>query len=460
LNILFFTAPSDNSFVRLGRCGGRAKAGEKWPPVKLLFAAGAARQHAVVRLIDAEGILSPEQFIAAVNTFGPDLAVCEPTPGSSANDNFWAGKIKAVAKDCRILAIGAFPSAIPAEFIEAFSSFDYVIAGEAEQVISQLVRGSAPETTPSLWTCHQAATSVMPYADLDSLPYPAHDLLDRRNYFSPFSPRPFTVTETSRGCPYSCIFCNARDMSGVTPRFRSSANLSGELALLRQLGFGEVKFNDEIFTLDRDRTREIIAMIAREHRGLTWKCNTRADLLDEQLLTEMAGSGCRLIYIGVESATESILEYYRKKVPLEKLPEVVTAARKVGIKTVLHFMFGAPQETWETVESAISYACTTDPDYVGFNILTPYPGTQLLRDLQTRNLLPATPWDCLDQSGAAAVRTEALSGADLVTALTKANRSFYLRPSVLLRNLAELRHPRQVVRLVATAKRIMLGSKG
>ena len=58
-------------------------------------------------------------------------------------------------------------------------------------------------------------------ADLDTLPYPAHELLDSRIYYSPFSHLPFTVTETSRGCPFSCIFCNARDMGGTTPRFRS-----------------------------------------------------------------------------------------------------------------------------------------------------------------------------------------------------------------------------------------------
>jgi radical SAM superfamily enzyme YgiQ (UPF0313 family) len=249
-------------------------------------------------------------------------------------------------------------------------------------------------------------------------------------------------------------------MGGTTPRFRSTGNLSGELRFIRSLGFREVKFNDEIFTLDRVRTLDVTAMIARDHRGLSWKCNTRADLLDEQLLREMSLSGCRLVYIGVESAAESILEYYGKKVPLERLPEIVQAAKKVGIRTVLHFMFGAPQETWETVDATIRYACATDPDYVGFNILTPYPGTQLQQDLHQRGLIPASDWGRLDQSGAAALRTEALSAADLETALNRANRSFYLRPSVLLRTLTELRHPRRFVRLAAAAKRILLGPKG
>jgi len=460
MKIMFFTSPSEKKFVRLGRCGGSSKGGEKWPPIKLLFAAGAARKFADTVLLDAEGVMSADTFTRKVTQFGPDVAICEPTPGSIATDNDWAETIKRICRDATVIALGPFASALPERLLNDFGHFDHVIAGESESAVQQIALGNSPAETPSVWTRGKEAPPLSPLlADLDLLDLPAHDLLDTRIYSSPFTRLPFTITETSRGCPFRCIFCNAGEMSGKTPRFRSTERLSEELALVRRLGFAMVKFNDESFTLNRERTMDICAMISRDHPGLLWKCNTRADLLDEELLGKMAGAGCRLIYIGVESASASLLEYYRKDVPLDRIPGLVKTSRKHGIKTVLHFIFGAPEESLATINETIGFACSADPDYVGFNLLTPYPGTDLHRDLISRGLLTSVSPHFLDQSSEVSVTAGSLSSADLFQAIARANRTFYLRPAVIMRHLAELRDPGQLFLHAKTATSIFSRSR-
>lgn len=460
MNILFFTSPSNNNFVRLGRCGGQAKAGEKWPPVKLMFAAGAVRDYGNVRIIDAEGVMSSERFCEEVRSFKPGLAVCEPTAGSAANDSQWAGRIKELSPAALTVATGAFASGMPGGFLGEFSSFDAVAAGEAENILRSLASGVLPAAIEGLWLRNGGDAAKREFGDFDELPFPAHDLIEGKIYTSPFTRQnPFTVTETSRGCPYRCIYCNASDMSGARTRFRSISNVSQELTFIRRLGFREVKFNDETFTIDRDRTFELSGMIARDHAGLTWKCNTRADLLDDALLAVMARAGCHLVYIGVESASSAILDYYRKEVPLDEVAGIVASARRYGISTVLHFMIGAPQETWETVRENIRFACAANPDFVAFNILTPYPGTLLRVDLDSRGLLVSSDWKALDQSRSAVIRTENLSEDDLVTALAASYQGFYLRPSYMVRRLLQMRSPGELLRSIVAAGNIFLKHK-
>lgn len=459
MKFLFFTPPVNYSYVRLGRCGGLSKGGEKWPPVKLMFAAATVRDGVDVKILDAESRMTARDFMDRVRLFRPDVVVFEPTPGSIIHEDKTISQIREFFPDVRSIALGGFATPFAREILLRFSNIDFVIDGEAELPLKDFVELGGRAPAKGMWYRSDGnptfAGENRIVEDLDTLAFPAHDLIEGKIYSSPLVKRtPFTITESSRGCPHECIFCNAQFMGGKVPRFRSVGHLLEEMEFIRRCGFREVKFNDETFTLDKGRTLEFSEELLRRDIGLSWKFNTRADYLDGEILENVSRAGCHTIFIGVESASPDIRAYYRKNISLEQVEDVVRIARKWHIRTVLHFIFGAPGETWETVEASIRFACKANPDFVGFNVLTPYPGTRLFHDLKNRGLLLSDDPLLLDQSFTAVIRSEKLSPDDLEKAIGIANSSFYFRPAYILRRLAEM-NPRDFGRNAGALARLL-----
>lgn len=487
--VLFATMPAETRFVRLGRCGGASKAGEKWPPVKLMGAASAIREVAHVMLLDAEGVMSADAFHTRATGFlgKSTLAtlVFEPTPGSLKQDMVHLGALRARLPQLRVIAMGALASAAPAQLLNLHPEIDFAVQGEAEATLRDFIQASISRTPGAPGAPVPSSTvpsSTVPpstappqiagiwgrsedgptsggrremVTDLDSLPIAAHELLDPQAYRSPLIKRyPFTITEASRGCPQGCGFCNAWLMDGATQRRRSIRNLQSEMRHIAALGFRTVKFNDPTLTLNRAWAMELCQMMAQT--SLLWKCNTRADCLDRELVRNMAEAGCHAIFLGVESADPGIQQYYKKTMPHRTVQKAVGLCTEYGITTVLHFIFGAPQETWETINDSIKLALDSNADFAAFNILTPYPGTELRADLKSKGLLLNHQWEGLEQSGSSIIRTRALTPRNLEHAIQRANRAFYLRPSYLLKRLLKaIRHPSDIIPQARAALALM-----
>lgn len=446
MNVLFFTPPTKDSFVRLGRCGGKSKGGEKWPPVKLMFAAGAIRDIARVKILDADATMGEKEFLDEVKEFEPNALVFEPTPGTIAYEEKCIEMIKKDFPRASALALGGFATPIAREILMNFKNIDFVIDGESENTLKEFVKTNGKTAVKGMWYQNNGAPVFFGKREmmenLDDLAFPAHDLIDKKIYDTPLIKRhPFTITESSRGCPYPCIFCNAHFMDGKVPRFRSPERMIEEMKFIQECGFKEVKFNDETFTFNKERTLKFTKMMRNEKIDIAWKCNTRADRLDEEILESMAQAGCHTIFMGVESVDPKILKYYRKGVSAKQVENAVRIAKKNKIRTVLHFIFGAPDETWDTIRTSIRFACRVNPDFVGFNVLTPYPGTEVFSDLRKRKLIVSSDWGIFDQSHTAGIRTKNLSPEDLEKASKIANKEFYFRPSYIMKRLADIKNP-------------------
>ncbi len=441
MNVLFFTPPSRESFVRLGRCGGKSKGGEKWPPVKLMFGAGMLRESANVKIIDADANLGMNDFLHRVKGFGPDLVIFEPTPSSLKLETEAVKEIKKIFPGTKALCMGGFATPLAEELLTNFEMIDYVVAGEAEKTLEEFIKTG--KIVKGLWYRKRETIRFAGERGFvkifDELPFPAHEMIDKKLYNSPVvKRRPFTITESSRGCPYGCVFCNARFLDGKVPRFRSTRKLIEEMSFISSLGFREVKFNDETFTLNRKRVIDFTNELIRQRLDLTWKCNTRADFLDLELLRNMKKSGCHAMFIGVESADPEILKYYKKGISLRKIEDAVKKAKSVGIKVILHFIFGAPDEDWDSIRRSVRFALRIDPDYVGFNILTPYPGTEVYKTLHGK-YFETNDWGVFDQSHTTGLRTKHLSSKDLEEAVRTANRTFYMRPRYIAKRILSIR---------------------
>lgn len=441
VNILVYTPPSERNYVRIGRCGGSTKSGTEFPPIKLMYLAGVARERANVLFIDAdaEGI-SDKEFLARAKKFKPDIIVAEPTPASLKDEIFIAKKIKEIFKNTKVILTGPFVSAVADEILKKYKEVDCIIQGEAEKTLERIIKGEAEAKG-----IHKQDF----FMDLDKLPLPVHDLIPTKKYISAFIRKfPYTTIETSRGCPFSCTYCNAFLSSGKKPRFRSVKNIIKELKFVKSLGIKGFYLNDETFTLDKERLKKLMKAMIKEKFNFGWACNARTDTVDKEILDLMKKAGCTCIFYGVESGNQKIIDYYKKNIKLEDALKAFKLTKKAGIETMAHFILGAPEESLDTINDTVKFAKTLNPDLASFNILTAYPGTELFDDLKKKGFIEITDWSLVDQSIKANLRTQFLTARELELAAKNAYRKFYYRPKYILRKLFKIRSFRDLAKLI------------
>jgi radical SAM superfamily enzyme YgiQ (UPF0313 family) len=277
--------------------------------------------------------------------------------------------------------------------------------------------------------------------DLDSLPFPARDLLDNRLYRSPETGRPLTVIQGNRGCPAKCIFCPAGLMSGYTIRYRSPANIMAEIGeCVTRFGIREFLFHGDTFTINKNWLIELCDRIIASDHKIRWGCNSRVDTIDEERAAKMRQAGCWVVAFGVETGDQEIMDKMRKGQQVERAAQAIAICKRNGLRTHAFFVIGTPWETRQTLERTYRFARRLDTDFFDFNIAYPLPGTELYEIAVRENLFEKTPGDAGYAS--AAVRTYQLSSRELTQWRRKALLAMYLRPGYILRTLARAGSPR------------------
>jgi anaerobic magnesium-protoporphyrin IX monomethyl ester cyclase len=225
------------------------------------------------------------------------------------------------------------------------------------------VEGEIVETSP--------AARIL---DLDQLPHPARDLVNLDDY--PWNTR--GIMMTSRGCPYGCSFCSTSVFNGKKMRYHSVGRVVDEIRELRyRYGVSNIVFGDDTFTVKRRRVLEFCEEVQREGIDVSWGCDTRADLVDDELLREMKKAGLSLIFFGVEAVSQDTLNAVGKKLTVERLRSAIDACKRLGIQVIESFIIGLPFQTYESVDEISSFVSQTRPDEVLFNMLIVYPGTDM-----------------------------------------------------------------------------------
>jgi len=214
--------------------------------------------------------------------------------------------------------------------------------------------------------------------DLDGLPQIPYDLFNVRRYRGQIHGHPSVNIQSSRGCPYKCVFCYRGPSSGQKVRFKSVQNVFHEICMLYdKYGFRAFNFHDDIFTLRRSRILELCEMIITSDREIYWTCETRVDYLDYELLSYMKKAGCVQIQVGVESGSQQIIDNLQKNITKEQAKEAFANCQRLHILTEAYFMFGTPWDTAETIRETIEFAKELKSTNSIFFAATPYPGTRL-----------------------------------------------------------------------------------
>jgi anaerobic magnesium-protoporphyrin IX monomethyl ester cyclase len=323
--------------------------------------------------------------------------------------------------------------------LNEYPSLDIIVRGEGETTFIELLEKLETHSslTNVLGITYRSNDKTQhnpdrPYIhDLDTLPFPAHDLLPLEKL--KHNGKIIFPLVSSRGCVYWCDFCSTVRMFGRGYRMRSAKNVVDEMQLVHdKYGVDQVTFYDDAFSVDRNRVLKICEELKTRNLHLKWDCGTRVDMVDHELMTTMHNAGCFAVWLGVESGSETILGAMNKKIKLDQTRIAYKTAHKVGLMTIANVVLGFPGETEKTAKETIRFVQELNPDDVGFYIATPYPGTPMYEQVIKNGWLRITDFDRYDTAGPT-FETPQLSMQKLVELRAKAYQDFYLRPSYVIK---------------------------
>lgn len=286
--------------------------------------------------------------------------------------------------------------------------------------------------------------------DLDSLPFPAWDLLPMDKYST--DPRTEVMKGVverqilaTRGCPNQCTFCSSRTERSLGSRYRmrSPKNIVNEIEYMdRHFDVEVFAFVDLAFPLVKHHAMAVCQEIIDRglHKKITWTSECRVKPIDLEILAKMKESGCVRINFGIESGNDAILKMLKKNFTTEEVKKTVKIAQDVGLEVDGMFMIGLPSETEETIRETIDFAIELNVRYAIFNLFVPYPGCELWDELLSQNKISFKSWSDFTSyptySGGVPVYVpDGLLKEKLMRLQSKAMRKYYFRPRFVLNEL-------------------------
>ncbi|MBM4389138.1 MAG: radical SAM protein [Deltaproteobacteria bacterium] len=266
---------------------------------------------------------------------------------------------------------------------------------------------------------------------------PLHEAFPLSRYHLPtILHHPFTVILSDFGCPYGCRFCY---LQRVEHKLRDLENLREELEHIRRLGIRELLFMDASFGSSRKHTMRVCDLLQSVSNDFSWVCDMRVDAVDEQLLTAMKTAGCHTIMLGVETPNIEVLRRHGKPCSNEQTFEAFRLAARLGIRTLAHFIIGLSGETEESTENLIDFAIELDPTFASFNDARPVWNTTFREEVVNSGWVMDDGVEIGRGRFYPVWESPDLPRGTVWRLRNKAVRSFYLRPSYLLRQLAGIR---------------------
>ena len=275
-----------------------------------------------------------------------------------------------------VIGGGAHPTAIVRSSDEAekrrLSVFDHLVTGEGERAIVQVADAYKNKSEISRII---RGESIL---DLDSIPFPARDLVDMMSFSRKVDGvRSFGIMG-SRGCSYQCNFCD-RSLFGERVRFRSIDNIVKEIKeIISRYGVNHLEFFDDMFTASRRRLREF--KDKTKGLDLSYRCNGRSDILTREVYDLVAESGGKVIAFGIESGSQRMLDLMNKGTTVERNLEAISIAQSAGLAVMGYFIIGFPGETKETIQETIEFIKKSGIDQAQVYTFIPLPGAEVYKN--------------------------------------------------------------------------------
>lgn len=378
------------------------KAIAAFPPLGLLYLGATLKERGVeVSVLDQAGQgLTMDQTVEWVVNEQPDVLGFSTLTTSGTTAAQTSEKVKQKSPNIKMVMGNHYATFNAERILKRYPSVDIVVRGEGEQTFSQLINSLSKNDDVSsvkgiTYRKNNAVCSTEDQPlikDLDELPFPDRKLLDVEYHCliggANAAPKKFTSILSSRGCAYHCRFCSCGGIARNNWRPRSAENTIDELCELSSEGYKQVLFVDDNFTFNPKRALEICKGIRKEKLDLEWICEGRVDYCSRELCQEMSKAGLRVLYFGIESANQRILDYYHKTITPQQSENAVRTARKAGVDVIVgSFIVGAPDETRAEIQNTINFMKRLPIDVPQLGILAAHPGNEVWNEMQTKGFI-------------------------------------------------------------------------
>ncbi len=460
---LFLSPPSFDGFD--GAAGARYQAKREitsfWYPTWL------AQPAALVpgsKLVDAPAhYQTVEDVLKIAKDY--ELVIMYTSTPTLPNDVKCAEAIKAQNPDTQVGLLGAHAAVLPTQTLEENPIIDFVCRNEFDYTCKELAEGKPYEAIKGLSyrdkfgnIKHTEERELI--HDWDAMPsvFPVYEQhLNFRNYFIGYLLHPYVSLYTGRGCPAKCTFCLwPQTIGGHQYRAKSPEAVGKEMALAKSIWGNSVReyfFDDDTFTIDKKRVIAISEHLKK--LNLTWSCNARANL-DYDTLKTLRDNGLRLLLVGFESGNQGILDGVKKGIKLEVARKFMKNCNKLGIKVHGAFILGLPNESKQTIEDTIRFACEVSPHTIQVSIASPYPGTELYQQAQENGWF--TNGNLVASSGIqmSTLQYPNLSAAEIEEGVEQMYRRFYFRRRTIIPIVKEMIvDPQMLVRRLREGREFM-----
>ncbi len=356
-----------------------------------------------VEILDAKvKNLSYKQIRKKIEQYKPDIVGISVFVSAAINICYDVAKIvKDYNKNCTVVFGGRHPTFLPDETLRV-DEVDIVIRGEGELTFKELIIKGTPENVKGISYRSNGKiihTPDRPLINYSNVRFPARHLVKNNNY-SMFKVRIETV-ETSRGCPYSCKFCTTPVINNGLWRQRPVENIISELKIISQnRRISDIFFVDDNITADTERFERLCERIIEckknnEINDFKFNSQIRLDILlkSPQLVKKMAEAGFWMILTGIESIREKTQRNLRKGLAFDKVLKALEILHKYNIIVSGNMIIGGDlNSTEKEIRENIKLLHKVDIEFLPFSLLTPFPGSITLKELEEKNLVITKDW--------------------------------------------------------------------
>ncbi len=262
-------------------------------------------------------------------------------------------KIISAKNNSLLVAGGPTPSTLSDQLLPFF---DIVCIGEGEETFREIaakwknkkelesIAGTISNFNGTV--IHNPSRSLI--KDIDTLPFPDFTDIPKKKYGA-------VSIQSSRGCIAKCAFCD-ETIYWSRYRWREPVKVVEEIEFQhKKYKAKSFRFHDSLINGSSKNLEEICDLLIEKGLDITWGGNARVERLPEYLTSKMAEAGCQYLLLGIESASQNVLNSMRKKISVEEIKKGLESCQKAGIWTHTHWMVGFPTEKWEDLEKTVKF---------------------------------------------------------------------------------------------------------